>query len=143
MKMYHLKILTLSIYGLVLFQSAEGMIYFETVNMSKSVVSLKINPVVAVSTENLSSLNHCRKTKKRHLRCCLLLCFVWIISHWVEGNIFGLLRTPWHLYLKLDNRIAIKGVGKEYLGIHISQFERVCFSLGDSTCLFSDIFGLV
>jgi len=31
----HLKILTLGIYGLVLFQSVEGMIDFETVNMSK------------------------------------------------------------------------------------------------------------
>jgi hypothetical protein len=37
--------------------------------MSKSMVSLKINSVVAVLTENLSSLNHCRKTRKGHLRC--------------------------------------------------------------------------
>lgn len=40
-------------------------------------------------------------------------------------------------------KTTVKGVGKEYLEIHVSQFEQVYFLLEDSMCLFLDIFSLL
>lgn len=98
-----LRILALGIYGLVLFSSAEGMIDFEAVNVFKSVATLKINPTTTILAETFSSLNYCRKVGRGRLRCCLQLLFVWTVSHMIEGKIFCLIGTPWHLYSKLEN----------------------------------------
>jgi len=83
----------------------EGMIDFEVVNVFQSVIALKINLEVAVLTETFLFLNHYRKIENGHLRCLLLL-FVWIISHMIVGKILGLFGASWCLYSKLEKTNA-------------------------------------
>lgn len=84
----------------------EGMIDFEVVIVFQSVIALKINLEVAVLTETFLFLNHYRKIENGHLRCCLLLLFVWIISHIIVGKILGLFGASWCLYSKLEKTNA-------------------------------------
>ena len=87
-----LRILAMDFYGLILFffLSIEMMIDFKTINMIKSEHSQ-----IQSSSNNVSR-------HPNHLRYCIQLLFIWIMTHMINGRVSGLFSTPWHLYLMVE-----------------------------------------
>jgi hypothetical protein len=80
-KMEKHKILALGIFGLVLYPSTTGIISLEAANLFVEYEKTKINPYAAILAETFLSLNHCKKTSKGSMRCCVSLLFIWLASH--------------------------------------------------------------
>jgi hypothetical protein len=73
--------LALEIFGLVLYPSTTGIISLEAANLFVEYEKTKINPCAAILAETFLSLNHCKKTSKGSMRCCVSLLFIWLASH--------------------------------------------------------------
>jgi len=74
-------ILALGIFGLVLCPSNVGIISLEAINLFVEYEKTKINPSVVILAETLLSLNHCKRTDKGFMRCCVPLLFIWLVRH--------------------------------------------------------------
>jgi len=76
------QIIVFAIFRLVLFPSeAAGIISIEAANAFLEFEQTKNNPTSAILAETFLSLNHCRLHGKGAMRCCILLLFMWIVSH--------------------------------------------------------------
>jgi hypothetical protein len=79
------RILALGIFGLILCPSTAGIISVEAANLFVEYEKTKINPSAAILAETFLSLNHCKKSGKGSMRCCVPLLFIWMVSH-IESN---------------------------------------------------------
>ena len=75
------RILTLRIFGLVLFLNPMGIISLEAAAAFVENENSQINPTVAILVETILTLNHCRKIGKGLIRCCEQLLYIQLISH--------------------------------------------------------------
>ena len=71
-----------AIFCLVLFPSdATKIISMEIANAFAEYKQEKNNPASAISAKTFLSLDQCRLHRKRVMRCCIPLLFIWIVSH--------------------------------------------------------------
>jgi hypothetical protein len=75
------RILALGIFELILCPSTAGIISLEAANLFVQYEKTKINPSAVILAETFLSLNHCKKTGKGSMRCCVPLLFIWLVSH--------------------------------------------------------------
>jgi len=75
------RILALGIFWLILCLSTAGIISLEAANLFVEYEKTKINPSAVILAETFLSLNHCKKTGKGSMRCCVPLLFIWLVSH--------------------------------------------------------------
>ena len=75
------RILALGIFGLILCPSTAGIISLEAANLFVEYEKTKINPSTAILAGTFLSLNHCKRTGKGSMRCCVPLLFIWMVSH--------------------------------------------------------------
>jgi len=72
------RLITLGIFGLMLFPIQMGVVSLEAVAAYENT---QINPVAVILAETILTLNHCRKTGKGAMRCCTQLLYIWMVSH--------------------------------------------------------------
>ena len=75
------RLIALGIFGLVLFPSQTGVVSLEAVFAYVEYKNTQINPMVAILAETILTLNHCRRTGKGAIRCCMQLLYIWMVSH--------------------------------------------------------------
>ena len=79
--------LTLAIYGLVLFLKVKGYINGDVIKLFEK-IQHHFNPVPMILAETIRSLNYCRKEGKDKFHGCAKLLAVWMISHIYELSCF-------------------------------------------------------
>jgi hypothetical protein len=72
------RILALGIFGLILCPSTAGIVSVEAANLFIEYEKTKINPSAEILAETFLTLNHCKKTGKGSMRCCVPLLFIWM-----------------------------------------------------------------
>jgi hypothetical protein len=72
------KILALGIFGLILCPSTAGIVSVKAANLFIEYEKTKINPSAEILAETFLTLNHCKKTGKGSMRCCVPLLFIWM-----------------------------------------------------------------
>ena len=68
--------IALGIFGLVLFPSQTGLVSLEVAAAYVEYENTQINPVAVNLAETILTLNHCRKTEKGAMRCCMQLLYI-------------------------------------------------------------------
>jgi len=75
------RLIALGMFGLVLFLSQMGVMSLEAAAAYVEYKNTQINPVAAILAETILTLNHCRRTRKGAMRCCMQLLYIWMVSH--------------------------------------------------------------
>jgi hypothetical protein len=75
------RLVAFAIFELVLFPFEIGVISLEAANVFIEYEHNRINPSSAILGKTMLSLNHCRTHGKGAMRCCILMLYLWIISH--------------------------------------------------------------
>ena len=75
------KILALEIFKLVSFPNLTRIISLKAATIFVTHENDLINPIVAILTKTILTLNHCRRVDKGSMRCCEQLLYIWLISH--------------------------------------------------------------
>jgi hypothetical protein len=70
------RLIALGIFGLVLFPSQTGLVSLEAAAAYVEYENTQINPVAVNLAETILTLNHCRKTGKGAMRCCMQLLYI-------------------------------------------------------------------
>jgi hypothetical protein len=70
------RLIALGIFGLVLFPSQTGLVSLEAAAAYVEYENTQINPVAVNLAETIFTLNHCRKTGKGAMRCCMQLLYI-------------------------------------------------------------------
>jgi hypothetical protein len=75
------RLIALGIFGLVLFPSQTGVVSLEAAAAYVEYENTQINLVAAILAETILTLNHCWRTGKGAMRCCMQLLYIWMVSH--------------------------------------------------------------
>jgi hypothetical protein len=70
------RLIALGIFGLLLFPSQTGAMILKVTTAYVEYENTQINPVAVNLAETILTFNHCRKTGKGAMRCCMQLLYI-------------------------------------------------------------------
>jgi hypothetical protein len=137
------RILALGIFGLILCPSTAGIISVEATNLFVEYEKTKINPSAAILAETFLSLNHCKKSGKGSMRCCVPLLFIWMVSHiesktpifrnfwWFDQRPLELfVSNEWKFFSEDDWRVKLPGIPRSNFNWRAPWMRNVMYLMG-------------
>ncbi|KAJ1422404.1 hypothetical protein SESBI_13028 [Sesbania bispinosa] len=94
--------LALLLYGLVLFPFTLGVVDQAAMDVFFFYETQGTNPVMAILTDTLMSMEVCHKNNKGLLRCCNHLLYVWFVTHLYASGRLGRSSHPFRDFSRIE-----------------------------------------